>query len=106
MASLGVAIVIFLFSMIGLGEFLNNPWITIIASFLGSIVALFLVISLSFRIKSSASLVIIGFMIAGLAGALIGMMQYFAPSDKIKAYLVWGFGSLSGLSWEQLQPYY
>lgn len=102
MASLGVAIVIFLFSMIGLDEFLNNPWITIVASFIGAIIALFLVISLSFRVKSSASLVIIGFMIAGLAGALIGMMQYFAPSDKIKAYMVWGFGSISGLSWEQL----
>jgi iron complex transport system permease protein len=102
MASLGVAIVIFMFSIVGLEEYLNNPWMIIFASFFGSIVALVLIISLSFRIKSSASLVIIGFMIAGLAAAFIGIMQYFAPSEKIKSYLVWGFGSLSGLSWEQV----
>ncbi len=102
MASLGVGIVIFLFSIIGLNQYLNNPWITIIASFIGAIVALILVVAFSFRVKSSSSLVILGFMLAGLAGALIGMMQYFAPSDKIKSFLVWGFGSLSGMSWEQI----
>lgn len=102
MASLGVAIVIFLFSIIGLEEYLNNPWLIILASFFGSVLALILIVTLSFRIKSSASLVIIGFMIAGLAAAFIGIMQYFAPSEKIKSYLVWGFGSLSGLSWEQV----
>lgn len=102
MASLGVAIVIFLFVIIGLEEYLNNPWLIILASFFGSVVALILIISLSFRIKSSASLVIIGFMVSGLAAAFIGIMQYFSPSEKIKSYLVWGFGSLSGLGWEQV----
>ena len=102
MASLGVGVVIFLFSIIGLDQYLNNPWITIIASFLGAITALLIVIVFSFRVKSAASLVILGFMISGLSGALIGMMQYFAPSDKIKAFLIWGFGSLSGLSWQQI----
>lgn len=102
MASLGVGVVIFLFSIIGLDQYLNNPWITIIASFLGAIIALLIVIVFSFRVKLAASLVILGFMISGLSGALIGMMQYFAPSDKIKAFLIWGFGSLSGLSWQQI----
>ncbi|WP_313386511.1 iron ABC transporter permease [Chishuiella sp.] len=102
MSSLGVAIVIFLFATIGLNEYLNNPWLIIIASFLGSITALFIVITLSIKINSSSSLIIIGFMISGIAGAIIGIMQYFAPSDKIKSYLVWGYGSLSGLSWTQI----
>jgi iron complex transport system permease protein len=102
MASLGVGVVIFLFSIIGLDLYLNNPWITIMASFIGAITALLLVVLFSFRVKSTASLVILGFMLSGLSGALIGIMQYFAPSDKIKSFLVWGFGSLSGLSWEQL----
>ena len=102
MASLGVGIVIFLFSLLCLDLYLNNPWITILASFVGAVLALLIVIVFSFRVKSASSLVILGFMLAGLSGALIGMMQYFAPSEKIKAYLIWGFGSLSGLSWEQL----
>lgn len=102
MASLGVGSVIFLFSILGLDVFLNNPWVMILASFIGSLIALILIISFATRVKSSSSLIILGFMISGLSGALIGIMQYFSPSDKIKSFLVWGFGSLSGLSWEQL----
>lgn len=106
MASLGVGIVIFLFSILGLDMYLNNPWLIIIASLIGSLVALLLILSFSTKIKSSASLVILGFMLSGLTGALIGMMQYIAPSDKIKTFLMWGFGSLSGLTWEQLAVFF
>ena len=102
MASLGVAMVIFLCSLMGLDLYLNNPWLIICASFLGSIVALFLILIFASRVKSSSSLVILGFMLSGLAGALIGTMQYFSSSEKIKSFLMWGFGSLSGLSWEQV----
>ncbi len=102
MASLGVGTVIFLFSVLGLDAYLNSPWLIITASLLGSLVALLLILSFATKIKSSASLVILGFMLSGLTGALIGMMQYVAPSDKIKTFLMWGFGSLSGLTWEQL----
>lgn len=102
MASLGVAFVIFLFSLMGLDSYLNNPWLIIIASFLGSIIALLLILTFASRVKSSSSLVILGFMLSGLAGAVIGTMQYFSSSEKIKSFLVWGFGSLSGLTWDQV----
>lgn len=102
MASLGVGVVIFLFSMLGLDAYLNHPWIIIFASLIGSFVALLFVLGFATRIKSSASLVILGFMITGLTGAFIGLMQYVAPSEKIKSFLMWGFGSLSGLTWHQL----
>ena len=102
MASLGVGVVIFLFSILGLEMYLNNPWLIILASLVGSFFALLLILSFASKIKSSASLVILGFMISGLTGALIGMMQYIAPSEKIKSFLMWGFGSLSGLTWNQI----
>src|SRR5690625_7505873 len=41
-------------------------------------------------------------MIAGFSSAIIGVLQFFAPSEKIKTYLMWTFGSLSGLSWAQI----
>src|SRR5690606_22302530 len=43
-----------------------------------------------------------GMMLAGFSAALIGIMQFFAPSDKIKSYILWTFGSMSGLSWTQI----
>lgn len=102
MASLGVAIVIFLFTTLGLDTWLNNPWLLIFASFIGSIFALFFILLFLNKVKSSASLVILGFMLSGLTVAFIGLMQYFSTSDKIKTFLMWGFGSISGLSWEQV----
>ncbi|RLZ08011.1 iron ABC transporter permease [Faecalibacter macacae] len=102
MASLGVAIVVFLFTTLGLDTWLNNPWLLIFASFIGSIFALFFILLFLNKVKSSASLVILGFMLSGLTVAFIGLMQYFSTSDKIKTFLMWGFGSISGLSWEQV----
>ena len=105
MSSLGVGCVIFLFSIFGFEHYLNSPWLIILASLIGSFVALSLILSFSSRVKSSASLVILGFMLSGLTGALIGMMQYLAPSDQIKSFMMWGYGSLSGLSWEQISVF-
>lgn len=102
MASLGVGTVIFLCSVLGLEMYLNSPWLIITASLIGSLIALVVILSFATKIKSSASLVILGFMLSSLTGALIGMMQYVAPSDQIKTFLMWGFGSLSGLTWQQL----
>ncbi|QTV04816.1 iron ABC transporter permease [Faecalibacter bovis] len=102
MSSLGVAIVVFLFALIGLDVWLNNPWILIFASFIGSLFALFLILLLANKVTSSASLVILGFMLSGITVAIIGLLQYFSTSEKIKTFLMWGFGSLSGLSWDQI----
>jgi ABC-type cobalamin transport system, permease component len=86
MSSLGVGIVIFLFSIMGLEGLLNQSWIIILASFLGALLALSLILSFAQKIKSSASLIILGFMLSGLTIALVSLMQYFAPSDQIKTF--------------------
>lgn len=104
-SGLGVAIVIFLSSIFGLNELLNNSWLLCLASFLGAMVALLLIVFFSSRLNSTSALIIIGMMIAGFSSALIGIMQFFAPSEKIKTYLMWTFGSMSGLSWTQISVF-
>ena len=97
MASLGVAIVVFLFSIIGLDYLLGNSWLTISAAMIGSLTALVLIGTFSYRVKSSTALIVLGMMLSGLAVSFIGLLQYFAPSEKIKSFLLWSFGSLTGL---------
>lgn len=104
-SGLGVAIVIFLSSIFGLNELLNNSWLLCLASFLGAMLALLLIVFFSSRLNSTSALIIIGMMIAGFSSALIGIMQFFAPSEKIKTYLMWTFGSMSGLSWTQISVF-
>lgn len=105
-SGLGVAIVIFLSAVLGFSNYLNNPWLLCLAALAGAGLALLMIIYFSSKINSTTALIVIGFMIAGFSSALIGVMQFFAPSEKIKSYLMWSFGSISGLSWSQLGVFF
>lgn len=101
-AGLGVALVIFLSSILGFTSLISNSWLISFASFFGALLALLLIVIFSARLNSTSALIIVGIMIAGFSSAIIGVLQFFAPSEKIKTYLMWTFGSLSGLSWAQI----
>jgi len=105
-SGLGVAIVIFLSSILGFTGFLNSAWLLCVSAMMGAGLALLLIMYFSSKINSTSALIVIGFMIAGFSSALIGVMQFFAPSEKIKSYLIWSFGSISGLSWEQIGVFF
>lgn len=104
-SGLGVAMVIFLASVLGFGSWMNNSWIICLASFCGAMFALVTIMFFSSRLNSTTGLIIIGMMLAGFSAALIGIMQFFAPSEKIKSYIMWTFGSMSGLSWSQISVF-
>jgi iron complex transport system permease protein len=105
-SGLGVALVIFLSGVLGFFGFINSPWMLCLASILGALLGLLLIVFFSSRLSSTAGLIIIGMMIAGFSSAIIGILQFFAPSEKIKTYLVWTFGSITGLTWSQILVYF
>ncbi|MEP0985479.1 iron ABC transporter permease [Ekhidna sp.] len=105
-AGLGVALVIFLgfwlggfIEMTGLGR----SWLLVSAAGLGSFIVLSVVLIASFRIRSGVSLLIIGLMFGSAVGALVSILQYFSQAENIQAYVIWSFGSLGSLSWNELQ---
>lgn len=104
-SGLGVAMVIFLAGIFGFFGMVNNPWILSLASFIGAFLGLALIVFFSSKLNSTSGLIIIGMMIAGFSSAIIGILQFFAPSEKIKTYLLWTFGSISGLNWSQVGVY-
>jgi iron complex transport system permease protein len=48
------------------------------------------------------SLLIIGLMMGSATGALVSILQYYSKAESIQAYLIWTFGSLGGLTWNEL----
>ena len=50
-------------------------------------------------------LLIIGIMIGYLASSLISVLNYYASTDKVHAFVMWGLGNFSGVSLQQL-PYF
>lgn len=106
-ASLGVAVVMLaagtitsIFAIQQLSSF--GSWMVIIAASIGSSLVLLLILLISIRIRDNVTLLIIGLMIGNITIALVSIWQYFSQPDQIKDYLIWTFGSLGGVTMQQL----
>lgn len=99
-ASLGVALVV-----LAAGNFLltSLPAVLISSAFLGSLLIFLLILLASFRVKQSTTLLIIGIMAGSATSAIISILQYFSSAEQIEMFLLWTFGSLGGVSWQEMQ---
>ncbi|MDW3195936.1 MAG: iron ABC transporter permease [Cytophagales bacterium] len=104
-AGLGVALAIFtgiyfgfFFDLTGLGR----SWTTVIAAGVGSFLVLITILLASSRLKDGVSLLIVGLMFGTIASAIVGILQFFSQAENIQAYVIWSFGSLGGVSQQEL----
>jgi iron complex transport system permease protein len=104
-ASLGVAIVILGASLFGgaFANFMLHKSSLIIASSIGSFLALLAVIIVSSKVKDTMAILIIGLMFASVTAALVNVLSYFSSAEELKRYVFWGFGSLGNLTWNELK---
>lgn len=104
-ANLGVAAVLLYFGG-SLGRIadssVNGYLAVILAAFAGAGAVLGLIIYFSSKVKNNVMLLIIGIMIGYLASSLISILNYYASSDKVHAFVMWGLGNFSGVSLDQL----
>lgn len=77
----------------------------VIAAFAGAACILGLIIWFSAKVKNNVMLLIIGIMIGYMASSLISVLNYYASTDKVHAFVMWGLGNFSGVSLMQL-PYF
>lgn len=106
-ASLGVAVVMLaagtVTSIFAIQQLSSaGGWLIIAAASVGSAAVLLLILLISMRIRDSVTLLIIGLMIGNMTIALVSIWQYFSNPEQIRDYLIWTFGSLGGVSYEQL----
>src|SRR5690606_27593908 len=78
-----------------------GPWPVAAAAAVGAAATMALVLAIASRVWDSASLLLAGLMIASACGAVISLMQYFSDATQLKAYALWGFGGLGGVTWQQ-----
>ncbi len=106
-ASLGVAILVL--ASYSFGGWLSgaaiSSWATVFAASLGSGFVFFIILFISFRIKDTMGLLIIGIMMASIAGSIVGFLQYFSSAEQIQVFLIWTFGSLGGIDWVELSVF-
>ncbi|MBP3827715.1 MAG: iron ABC transporter permease [Prevotella sp.] len=105
-ASLGVALVVLMSGSIG-GVALSSTGmmgnaVISIAAIIGSLAVMTLILWVSQKVQGNVTLLIIGVMIGYVATAIIGVLKYFSVEEDIRAYVVWGLGSFSKVSANQI----
>ncbi|MEA9412868.1 iron ABC transporter permease [Flavobacterium sp. PL02] len=103
-AILAVAIVI-----LGAGllpSFLNTILLSsygiVIASTLGSISVLLLVLLVSQRLRNTMAILIVGLMFGSFTSAIVGVLTYFSSAEQLQKFTFWSLGSLGNLSWSSI----
>lgn len=107
-ASLGVAAVMLAsgsaataFAIRSLG--IGGTWLIVLASSLGALVVLMIIVAISYRIMDNVVMLIVGLMVANITIAVVSIWQYFSNPEQIQEYILWTFGSLGGVTNHQLQ---
>lgn len=105
-ATLGVGFVVLLSGSLGgvalsrLG-YLGDAAMSV-AAIIGSLAVLSLIVWVSHKVKGNVTLLVIGVMIGYLATAIIGVLKFFSNEEDVKAFVVWGLGSFSRVSGNQM----
>ncbi len=100
-ASLSVAFYIFFSKDLMLPEFLQNSFLSI-SAIGGSLVLMFILLAFSNRFQDKSFLIIFGFLVSALAGAIVSILQFYAESQSLKNYVLWSFGANNQVSRNQI----
>ena len=105
-SALGVAFVVLLSGRLGgvalsrLG-YLGDAAMSV-AAIVGALAVLSLILWISQKVKGNVTLLIIGVMIGYLANAIIGVLKFLSPEEDVKTFVVWGLGSFSRVSGDEM----
>lgn len=86
------------------GVFKSMPIsVTVIASFIGSLLSLLLVLLFTGKVKNMSMLLVIGIMIGYICSAVTDLLINFAKESDIVNLTHWSLGSFSGASWQSVR---
>lgn len=100
-ASLSVAFYILFSKNLALPEFLQQSFISSFAIG-GSFILLLFLLFFSHRFKDSSYIIIFGFLVSALSGAIVSILQFYAENESLKSYILWSFGGNNQVTFLQI----
>lgn len=100
-ASLSVAFYIFFSQNLILPEFLQNSFLSI-SAVIGSLLLMLVLLAFSNRFQDKSFLIIFGFLVSALAGAIVSVLQFYADDQSLKNYILWSFGANNSVTRNQI----
>lgn len=93
-ASLGVAVLVLLFGA-GTGAVVSG-------AILGAMAVVVILVALAGILRSGVMLLIVGILISYLSSSAIILLNYAASEQSVHTYVLWGMGTFSDTSWDQM----
>lgn len=102
-ASLAVAL-IFMSPSAGI-PFLStpHPLLVTVASSIGCAAVLIIMLLVARKLQDHVSLLIVGLMVGAATSSVVSVLQYLSKAEEMQVYILWTFGSLGGLNWQEIQ---
>ena len=98
-AGLGVALVMLLWGGgFAVGSLAVGGFVAVlVAAFIGAFTVTLIMYLLSLVIRSNTMLLIVGVLVGYVSSSFIVLLNFFASQDGVRAYMMWGMGSFSGV---------
>ena len=98
-AGLGVALVMLLWGGgFAVGSLAVGGFVAVlVAAFIGAFSVTLIMYLLSLVIRSNTMLLIVGVLVGYVSSSFIVLLNFFASQDGVRAYMMWGMGSFSGV---------
>jgi iron complex transport system permease protein len=81
----------------------QNAWVVSAAASLGCGAVLLIMLLVAGRLQDHVSLLLVGLMVAAATSSVVSVLQYLSKAEDMQIYMLWTFGSLGGLNWNELQ---
>ena len=85
-----------------LNSILLSPYGLVLASTLGSVSVLLLVLLVAQRLRNTMAILIVGLMFGSFTSAIVGVLTYFSSAEQLQKFTFWSLGSLGNLSWTSI----
>ena len=105
-ASLGAALVLLCGgTLFAGGGLMVGFMVTLVAAFLGAMAVMLVLLALSSMLRGNMALLIAGVMISFLLSGIISLLNFYATSQGVRSFVIWGLGDFSGVPLSSLPLY-
>lgn len=80
-----------------------NPLVVSVAASVGCAGILIVMLLVARKIQDHVSLLIVGLMVGAATSSIVSVLQYLSKAEEMQVYILWTFGSLGGLNWQEIQ---
>lgn len=79
-----------------------HPLLVTVASSIGCAAVLIIMLLVARKLQDHVSLLIVGLMVGAATSSVVSVLQYLSKAEEMQVYILWTFGSLGGLNWQEI----